>query len=76
MEAFPPVAGIDDSELVSLRAEVAKLRKENEALKKIERRRWENVNKTFGTAYSTVSDQWKNIPMNVNDFGTLRPGDF
>ena len=25
------------------------LKKENEALKKIERRRWENVNKTFGT---------------------------
>ena len=76
MEAFPPVAGIDDSELVSLRAEVAKLRKENEALKKTEHQRWENVNKTLGTAYSTVSDHWKNIPMNVNDFGTLRPGDF
>ena len=35
MEAFPPVAGIDDSELVALRAEVARLRKENETLKGI-----------------------------------------
>ena len=52
-DPLPPVGGIDDSELVALRAEVAKLRKENEALKKIERQRWENVNKTLATAYST-----------------------
>ena len=65
-----------DSELVALRAEVAKLRKENEAMKKIERHRWEIANKAFGTSYSTVSDQWKNMPMNAEDLGTLRPGDF
>ena len=77
MEAFPPVAGIDDSELVALRQEVASLRKENETLKKIERQRWENVNKTLGTAYSTEqANEWMNLPMNINDFGTRRPGDF
>ena len=38
-EPLPPVLGIDDSELVTLRVEVAKLRKGNEALKKIERQR-------------------------------------
>lgn len=73
---LPPIAGINDSELVALRAEVVSLRKENESLKKIERRRWENVNKTFGTSYSTVSDQWQNMPMNMEDLGTFRPGDF
>lgn len=72
-----PIAGIDDSELASLRTEVAKLRKENEALKGIERQRWENVNKTFGTAYSTEqANKLMNLPMNINDFGTHRPGDF
>ena len=75
MEAFPPVAGIDDSELAALRAEVAKLRKENEALKKIERQRWENVNQAFGTNYST-SREYMGLPINMNDFGTRRPGDF
>ena len=68
-ESLPPVSGVGDSEIVALRTEVAMLRKENEALKKIERQRWENVNKTFGTAYM-------NLPMNVNDLGTLRPGGF
>ena len=74
-DPLPPVGGIDDSEIVSLRAEVARLRKENEALKKIERQRWENVNKTFGTSYSTARD-YMGLPMNVSDFGTRRPGDF
>ena len=63
-DPLPPVGGIGDSELVALRAEVASLREENEALKKIERQRWENVNKTFGTAYST------------EQANALRPGDF
>lgn len=49
-------------------------RSENMALKKIERQRWENVNKTFGTSYSTVSDQRQNIPM--PNFGTHGPGFF
>jgi hypothetical protein len=52
-DPLPPVGGLADSELVALRKEVAKLRAENEALKKIERQRWEGVNKTFGTNYST-----------------------
>ena len=53
------------------------LRAENEALKKIERQRWESVNKTFGTAYSTEqANKLMNRPMNVDDFGTRRPGDF
>ena len=73
-EQLPPVAGIDDSELVAMRTEVARLRKENEALKKRERDRWEKVNETFGTSYSTEqSNKLMNLPMNVNDLGTLRP---
>ena len=53
------------------------LKKENEALKKRERDRWENVNETFGTAYLTErANKWMNLPMNVDDFGTRRPGDF
>jgi hypothetical protein len=36
-----------DSELVALRAEVVKLRAENEMLKRIERQRWENVVSVF-----------------------------
>ena len=39
-----------------IESEVAKLRKENEALKKIERQRWSKVNKTLGTNYSTTGD--------------------
>ena len=74
---LPPVSGIDDSEPVALRAEVARLREENEALKKIERRRWENVNKEFGTAHSTEqANELMNLPMNVNNFGIFRSGDF
>ena len=53
------------------------LKKENELLKGIERQRWEGVNKVFGTRYSTVSDQFKNMPMNADDhvdnFGARRP---
>ena len=76
-DPLPPVGGIDDSELVTLRAEVAKLRKENEALKKRERQRWENVSNTFGTAYSTEqANKLMNLPMNADDLVTLRPGDF
>ena len=52
------------------------LKKENEALKKRERDRWDNAANAFGYRYSTVSDQFKNLPMNVDDLGTLRPGDF
>ena len=74
---LPPIAIIDDSEIVALCTEVAMLRKEIEAMKKIERQRWENVNKTFGTAYSTEqANELMNLPMNVNDLGTLRPGGF
>ncbi len=40
-------------ELVEAKKEWDVLKKENEALKKIERQRWEGVNKTFGTNYST-----------------------
>lgn len=63
LSPLPPVAGIDDSELVALRAEVARIGKEVEVLKGIERQRWEGVNKVFGTKYPTQmkegeSAQW------------------
>jgi hypothetical protein len=50
---YNPEVLILRAETAALRAEVVKLRAENEALKKIERQRWENVNRTFGTSYST-----------------------
>jgi hypothetical protein len=50
-DPLPEVKMLADSELVALRAEVVKLRAENEMLKKIERQRWGNVNRTLGTNY-------------------------
>lgn len=74
-DPLPPVGGIDDSEIVAMRQEVTMLRVENERLKKRERDRWESANQAFGANYTTARD-YMGLPMNVDDFGTRRPGDF
>ena len=64
-----------------IESELAMLRKENEALKKRERDRWENADSAFGKSPNRA--EFMNLPMNPNDMGvdwssigTRRPGDF
>ena len=62
---LPPVSGIDDSELLAANDSTADMRKERDAaMSEREELRAEQANKLM------------NLPMNVNDLGTLRPGDF
>jgi hypothetical protein len=67
-DPLPPVGALADSELVSLRKEVAKLRAENAVLLRIERNLWRCVGR---------HPKQLNEGEGVNkSFGTRRPGDF